>query len=309
MEGRMKIFVTGASGHVGSAVVPELLGAGHEVLGLARSDASAAWLKAAGAEVVRGDLDDLQGLTRAAAAADGVIHLAYRHDLAFGGAPDGFVRAAQIDLEVVKALGQGLAGSGKPLVTTTGTAILARHGEARKATELDSLPQGPRVDVENYTVDLASQGVRSSVVRLAPSVHSTLDHHGFLAMLVALARKRGCAAYVGEGDNAWNAVHTRDAARLYRLALEKAQGGTRWHAAAEESIAFRRIAQTIGARLGIPVQSLKAEDAAGYFGGFLAFAQLDCPASSAITRATLGWNPTHNTLLEDLALDHYFAVK
>jgi len=306
MEDAMKVFVTGASGHVGSAVVPELLGAGHQVVGLARSDAAEAALKAAGAEVRRGDLDDLKGLADAARAADGVIHLAYRHDLAFGGGAEGFGRAAQIDLEVTQALGQALAGSGKPLVTTSGTALLALHGEARTVTENDSLARGPRVDSENWAVGLAAQGVRSAVVRLAPSVHSTLDHHGFLATLVALARKNGFSGYVGEGDRVWNAVHTLDAAVLYRLVLEGAPAGSRWHAVAEEALPFRSIAETIGARLGLATRSLDPAEAQAYFGGFLAFGQLHCPASSAQTRQTLGWKPTHPTLLEDLAGEHYF---
>jgi nucleoside-diphosphate-sugar epimerase len=307
MEDEMKVFVTGASGHVGSAVVPELLNAGHTVVGLARSEKSAAALKAAGASVWKGDLGDLDGLAKAATEAEGVIHLAYRHDLAFSGQPNGFLEAAQIDLAVVKALGAALAGTNKPLVITSGTALLAMHGEARQVTEADSLPQGPRVDCENWVVGLAGQGVRSAVVRLAPSVHSTLDHHGFLAMLVALARKNGYSAYVGTGDNVWNAVHTVDAAQLYRLALEGAPAGTRWHAAAEEAVPFRLIAEAIGTKLGVPVRSLSSEEAAGYFGGFLNFGKMHCPASSAHTRAALGWKPTHNTILEDLALPHYFG--
>ena len=305
----MRVLVTGASGHVGSAMVPELLSAGHRVLGLARSEAAEATLKAAGAEVVRGDLGDLEGLGRAAASSDGVIHLAYRHDLAFGPHPDGFAEAARIDLAVSKALGEALKGTGKPLVTTSGTAILALHGEGRVTTEADTLPQGPRVDAENWVVGLGAQGVRSSVVRLAPSVHSTLDHHGFLAMVVALARKNGFAAYVGAGDNVWNAVHTRDAARLYRLALESGPAGHRWHAAAEQAVPFRSIAQTIGDRLGIPVRSLTQDEAPGYFGPFLRFALMNCPASSETTRRLLGWKPEHPTLLEDLAGPHYFTQR
>jgi len=302
----MKVFVTGASGHVGSAVVPELLNAGHSVVGLARSEAAASAVTAAGAAVWRGDLGDLDGLARAASEADGVIHLAYRHDLAFSGKPEGFAEAAQVDLAAVKALGAALAGTHKPLVATSGTAILSLHGEARKVTEADSLPRGPRVDSENWVVGLAAQGVRSAVVRLAPSVHSTLDRHGFLAMLVAIVRKNGFAAYIGPGDNVWNAVNTFDAARLFRLVLEGASAGTRWHAAAEEELPFRAIAEAIGKKLGLPIRSLSPEEAPGYFGGFLNFGRMNCPASSAHTRAALGWTPTHNTLLEDLALPHYF---
>jgi len=303
----MRVFVTGASGHVGSALVPELLNAGHVVVGLARSESAEAVLKAAGADVWRGELGDLDGLARAASDTEGVIHLAYRHDLAFSGQPNGFAEAAQADLAAVKAIGAALGGTHKPFVVTSGTALLALHGEARKVTEADFLPGGPRVDSENWTVGLAAQGVRSAVVRLAPSVHSTLDHHGFLAMLVALARKNGFAAYVGTGDNVWNAVHTLDAARLYRLVLEGAPAGTRWHAVAEEEVPFRSIAETIGTKLGLPIRSLSRDEAPGYFGGFVNFGQLHCPALGAHTRATLSWTPTHNTLLEDLALPHYFG--
>ncbi len=303
----MRVFVTGASGHMGSALVPELLNAGHTVVGLARSESAEAVLKTAGAGVRRGELQDLDGLARAASEADGVIHLAYRHDLAFSGRPDGFAEAAEVDLAAVKAMGEALAGTHKPLIITSGTALLALHGEARKVTEADFLPRGPRVDSENWAVGLAAQGVRSAVVRLAPSVHSTLDHHGFLAMLVALARKNGFAASIGAGENVWNAVHTLDAAHLYRLVLEGAPAGTRWHAVAEEEVPFRSIAEAIGTKLDLPIRSLSLEEAAGYFGGFLNFGKLNCPASSAHTRATMGWTPTHNTILEDLGLDHYFS--
>ena len=304
----MKVFVTGASGHLGSAVVPELLRAGHTVVGLARSEAAAATLKASGAGVWRGDLNDLDGLSRAAIEADGVIHLAYRHDVAFSGAPDGFAQAARIDLEVTQVLGRALEGSGKPLVTTAGTALALLHGESRKVSEDDTLPEGPRIDAENLTVSLAAKAVRSAVVRLAPSVHSTLDHHGFLAMLVALARKNGFAAFIGEGENVWNAVHTLDAAHLYRLVLEAAPAGSRWHAVAEEALPFRDIAETIGSRLGLATRSLRPEEAPTYFGAFLSFARMNCPASSLHTRNALDWTPTHNTLLEDLAGEHYFRA-
>ncbi len=302
----MKVFVTGASGHVGSAVVPELLNAGHTVVGLARSERAAEALQTAGAAVWKGDLSDLDSLSAAAAEADGVIHLAYRHDLAFSGQPNGFLEAALVDLAAVKAMGQALVGTNKPFVITSGTAILSLHGEVRKVTEDDHLPRGPRVDCENWAIGLAEQGVRSGVVRLAPSVHSTLDQHGFLAMLVAIAKKNGFAAYVGDGQNVWNAVNTLDAASLYRQVLEKAPAGKRWHAVAEEAVPFRSIAEAIGTQLGTPVRSLNQEEATLYFGGFLNFSLMNCPASSAQTRTVLAWAPTHNTILEDLKLPHYF---
>ncbi len=304
----MRVFVTGASGHIGSAVIPELKAAGHTVVGLARSDASAAKLKAAGAEVHRGDLDDLDSLRAAAKAADGVIHLAYRHDLAFSGTPDGFVKAAAHDLLATQALGEALAGTGKPLVTTGGTAVALFLKVPGPVTEELVLPGGPRADSENTTIALAAQGVRSSVVRLAPSVHSTIDREGFLAILVGLARKNGYVAYVGEGANQWNAVNTFDAANLYRLALESAPAGSRLHGVAEGSVKFRDIAETIGKRLGMAVKSVTPEEAGAYYGPFAMFAQLNNPASSELTRKLLPWKPKHPTLLEDLAGPHYFSL-
>ncbi|HEY6036638.1 MAG TPA: SDR family oxidoreductase [Kofleriaceae bacterium] len=305
----MRVFVTGASGHIGFAVVNELVAARHHVLGLARSDASAAKLAAAGVEVVRGDLDDLAGLVAAAARAEGVIHLGYKHDLAFGGTPDGFVKAAEHDVRVVKAIGEALIGSSKPFVNTSGTAQLALFGGiARTGTEDDVVPGGPRVDGENALIALAPRGVRSSVIRLPPTVHSTLDHHGFIAMFVAAARKNGFAAYLGEGSNVWPAVHTLDAARLYRLALEAAPPGTRLHGVAEEGVPFRAIAEAIGRGLGVPARSLTPDEAPQYLGAMAHFAQADNPTSSARTRALLHWEPTHPSLLEDLATPHYFSL-
>jgi len=304
----MRVFVTGASGHIGFAVVAELRGAGHAVAGLARSEASAAKLKAAGAEVVRGDLDDLAGLVAAAKAADGVIHLGYKHDLAFGGTPDGFVKAAEHDTRVVNALGEALSGSNRPLVSTSGTAQLALFGGiTRTGTEEDVVAGGPRVDAENAVIALSGRGVRSSVVRLPPTVHSSLDHHGFIPMLVAAARQNGASVFVGEGANVWPAVHTLDAAKLYRLALESAPSGSRLHGVADEGVSFRAIAEAVGKGVDLPAKSVSAEEAPKVLGGVAHFAQVNNPTSSARTRALLRWEPTHAGLLADIAEGHYFA--
>ncbi len=299
----MRVFITGASGHIGSAVVPELLSAGHEVVGLARSDASAAALRAAGAVVRRGDLDDLRGLQQAAAAADGVIHLAFKHDLSFTG---DFVGAAAADLRAVEAIGAAMEGSQRPFVITSGTLLLARAASGRVGTEQDRLDGGPRVDSENAVIAMAGRGVRSSVIRLAPTVHSALDRHGFVPSLIAMARKNGVAAYVAEGSNRWPAVHTLDAARLYRLALEAAPAGSRLHGVADEGVPFRMIADAIGRGLGLPAVSITMEHAAQYLGFLAAFAQLDNPTSSAQTQTLLGWRPAHPGLVTDLAEGHYF---
>lgn len=305
----MRVFVTGASGHIGSAVVAELLSANHQVIGLARSDASAEKIKAAGAEVMRGDLDDLDGLAAAARSADGVIHLGYKHDLAFGGTPDGFVKAAEHDGRVVQAIGEALVGSNKPFVSTSGTAQLALFGGiTRTGTEEDVVAGGPRVDGENAVIALGQRGVRSSVIRLPPTVHSSLDHHGFMSMFIAAARKNGFSAYVGEGANTWPAVHTLDAARLYRLALEAAPAGTRIHAVVDEGVTFRAIAEAIGKGLGLPAKSVSAEEAPQHLGAMAHFAQANNPTSSARTRALLHWEPTHAGLLDDLADGHYFVA-
>jgi nucleoside-diphosphate-sugar epimerase len=300
----MRVFVTGGSGHIGSAVVPELQAAGHQVLVLARSDAAAAKLAAAGAEVCRGDLGDLDVIAKAAADADGVIHLAYRRDLLHAGDAAGVVAA---NLAVVEAVGSALEGTGKPFVAPGGTLALWAGGiTGRPGTEEDTVSGGPAADSENATVALAERGVRAGVIRLAPVVHSALDTQGFIPALIAIARAGGVAAYVGDGANRWPAVHTLDAARLFRLALESAVAGSRWHGVAEEGIPFREIAGAIARHLGVPTASIAAEEAAGHFGFLGAFVTADNPTSSALTRQRLGWESARPGLIGDLDEGHYF---
>ncbi len=305
----MRVFVTGASGHIGLPVVRDLLAAGHRVVGLARSEASAEKVASAGAEVLRSTLDDVDALQTAARNADGVIHLAFKHDLAFAGGD--FAGAVAADLRSVEAIGEALAGSGKPFVNTTGTMLLAHSVRGRAGTEEDEGQAGgnPRVASEAISRAFAKRGVRTSVMRLAPTVHSSLDHAGFIPMIVAAARKNGFSFYVGDGSARWPAVHTLDAARLYRLALESAPAGFHAHAAADEGVPFRAIAEAIGRGLGVPATSIPAEQAADIVGPFLGMiTQLDNPTSSTRTRELLGWKPTHADLLADIAEGHYFAA-
>ncbi len=306
----MRVFVTGASGWIGSAVVPELIGAGHQVVGLARSDASAAALATAGVEVQRGSLDDLDRLRSAAAASDGVIHLAFKHDSAFSG---GFQGAADADRRAVETLGAALTGSDRPFVIASGTLGLTpgRVATERDGQSLDpavaALGGGPatRLGTAQLTLDLASRGVRSSVLRLPPTVHGDGDN-GFMATLVGIARDKGVSGYIGDGANRWPAVHRLDAARIFRLALEKAPAGSTLHAVADEGVPVRAIAAVIGRHLNVPVVAISPEDAGAHFGFLAAFLGVDSPASSALTRALLEWQPTHPGLIDDLDQGHYF---
>lgn len=291
----MRVFVTGASGFVGSAVVRELIDSGHQVTGLARSDSSAAKLAAAGAQVHRGSLGDLDSLRAGAAAADGVAHLAFVHDF------ENYVEAANIDRSAIAAIGEVLAGTERPFVVTSG---LAGFGLGRSLTEEDAAAaESPRVSEQALV--LADRGVRVSAVRLAPSVHGEGDH-GFVPRLIEIARTKGISAYPGDGSNRWPAVHRLDAAQLFRLALENTPAGARLHGVAEGGIPVRDIAEVIGRHLGLPVESVPVEQAFDHFGWLGGFFALDLPASSALTQERLDWHPVHPGLIADLEKGHYF---
>ncbi len=326
----MRVFVTGATGFIGSAVTEELMGAGHSVIALARSEAAAKALSAKGVQPLPGNLSDMESLRRAAAAADGVIHLAFMHGpsqipfarrmgVIFGGLPAGIAArfmavATEADRRAIDTFGAALKGSGRPLVTTFGTMGLSHVGfrAAKPATEEDEPdPLSPgilRAKTEENVEAVASLGVRATMIRLAPSVHGDGDT-GLVPQLIGIARKRGRFAYIGDGQNRWPAVHRRDAARLFRLALEKGVAGTRYHGVAEEGIPFRSIAEAIGRQLSIPVDSVSAKEAAKHFSWFGAFAATDNPSSSNRTRDQLGWEPTEPGLLADLNGPGYFATK
>jgi nucleoside-diphosphate-sugar epimerase len=294
----MRIFVTGATGFVGSAIVRELIGAGHQVLGLAGSDAAAAALTAVGANVQRGSLDDLEGLREGAGAADAVIHAGFIHDFA------NYAAAAETDTRAIEAIGAVLSGSDRSFIVTSGTALAA---PGRVATENDSANSTFPRKSEAAAASAAAGGARVSVVRLPPSVHGAGDH-GFVPLLIRIAREKGVSAYVAQGLNRWPAVHRLDAAHLYRLMLEKSPMAARYHSVADEGVPFREIAQVIGRRLNIPVVSKSQEEASDHFGWFGHFAALDCPATSAQTQEQLGWHPAQVALIPDIDQPVYFEV-
>jgi len=296
----MHVFVTGASGHIASAVIPELLSAGHSVTGLARSAKAEAIVRALGADVRRGDLDELETLRAAAEEADGVIHLAFKHDEQNSG---DLAAAVDADLRAIHALGDALAGSDRPLVATDATGALALAGFTGTLTEDDTLPGGPRIDAENAVVAFAEQGVRASVIRLPPTVHSG-GRYGFVSGLIEITRATRIAGYLGEGTNRWPSAHASDVARLYRLALESAPAATRLRAVDEQGIPLREIADVIGARLDVPVAPVSSDDAHRHFGPLTPFISLDNPVSSRLTRETLPWTPAGPGLIAELEHDN-----
>ena len=293
----MRVFVTGASGWIGSAVVPELLGAGHQVLGLARSDDSAASIAAAGAEVLRGDLDDLDTLRAGAAGVDGVIHLAFIHDFT------DIEASVTADRRAIETMGGVLEGSGKPLVIASGTPALPGHVATERDESAPGSPVAGRMANARAALGMAARGVRSSVVGLPRTVHGDGDRHGFIARLVGIARDTGVSGYVGDGSNRWPAVHVLDAAHLFRLAVERAPAGSRLHAVGDEGVPILDIAEVISRHLNVPTASVPAGDL-GFLGQVLS---IDQPASAALTRELLGWRPVQPGLIEDMDKGHYFG--
>ena len=298
----MRVFVTGATGFIGSAIVQELIGAGHQVLGLARSDSAARSLEAAGAEVHRGDLEDLDSLRSGAAGSDGVIHAGFIHDFSR------FKEVCEVDRAAIEAIGGVLASSNRPFIVTSGTALVSPGHLATEDMMPPAIKAFPRVS-ETAADAVAALGVQVSAIRLSPSVHGEGDLHGFVPMVINIARAKGVSAYIGEGNNRWNAVHRLDAVHLYSLIMESnATAGARFHAVGEEGIAFKEIAAVIAQRLNIPLVSISPEQAAEHFGWFAGFAAIDCPASSKLTQERLGWHPVHKTLLADMEEGSYFKA-
>jgi nucleoside-diphosphate-sugar epimerase len=299
----MRVFVTGASGFIGSAVVRELVQAGHEVVGLARSDRAADAVEAAGASVHRGDLEDLDSLRRGAGEADAVIHTAFNHDFTVSRRD-----ASQTDRRAVEAMAETLAGSNRRLVITSGTAGLAPGRLATEDTTPDLAADSVgRYAVEEMAVSFVPRGVSVSVVRFPPTVHGRGDH-GFVSLLIGIARDKGFSAFIADGANRWPAVHRLDAAHLFRLAVEGAPAGARLHGVGEEGIPIRDIAEVIGRHLNLPVRSITRDQAGGHFGFLAAFLALDCPASSAKTQELMGWHPAQPGLIADLEQGHYFET-
>lgn len=299
----MRVFVTGASGWIGSAVTAELLEHGHQVTGLARSDAAAERIAAAGADVLRGEVTDLDALRDGAESNDGVVHLAFRHDLAFGSDPE---TAVASDRAAIEAIGEALGGSDRPLAIASGVAGLGPEADENSRPEPGPGLHG-RIGNERVALAMAARGVRSMSVRFSPTVHGEGDG-GFVKRIVDADRAFGTAAYIGDGANRWAAVHRSDAARLVRLGIESAPAGSVLHAVAE-SVAMRDLAEAIGAGLGLPVRSIGAEQAGAVFGPFAPFVGMDMEVSSVLTRRLLGWTPTGPTLLQDVAMGHYFQER
>jgi nucleoside-diphosphate-sugar epimerase len=297
----MHVFITGATGFIGSAIVQELIKVGHNVIGLARSDAAAKALSAAGAEVHRGDLQDLDGLRTGAGAADGVIHTGFNHDFSK------FKENCENERKTVEALGSALAGSDRPLIITSGIGLLPPGQLTTEQTMPASPNPNPRVASEEAARAMADRGMRVSIVRLPPSVHGEGDH-GFVPILINIARQKAASAYIGEGLNRWPAVHRLDAAHLFRLALEKGAARAYYHGVSEEGVAFRQIAEVIGRRLSVPIISKTPEEAAHHFAWFAHFVAMDVPASSKQTQQTVGWRPTQPGLIADLDRPAYFAA-